>query len=529
MGERVHEVIIVGSGAAGVFAAHALRGRDVCVVDVGSGPTVSPPPGGDLYALRAQRDMLADLIGPSFESIQNIVGEELSPKLKAPHFRFVTRRPEGAGGIHSRTFRPVVSYAEGGLANAWGAQVYRYGDEDLRGFPLVATDLDPYYDRVTDVVGISGTTDDLAEFHRSDYGLDPPLALTPLADSLLSRYRSRRRYFHARGLRIGRPRLAVLSRDRAGRAGLDYRNLEFFWPRIPAIYTPAYTLREMVAAGTCRYLPGHFARRFQETGDSVHLETTDLASGETVTLRARYLVLALGALNTPRLVLHSAGDTRARLPIVENPCSFTALLAPDHLGHRLTTSAYSSQLNYVYRGRRHLPPVIGMLYGVEGLLRSDLLFNFPLAMRGCLAAARLALPAMLLLQVFYDGEPNPGNVLGVDAAGNLTVEHVPHTVEEVESRLLAAFRRIGFFGAGRMVRRLEPGQSIHYGGSLPMRETPREPYETHVDGRLTGARRVLVTDSSVFPRLPAKNLTFTIMANAARVGDGLRARLEAGE
>ena len=41
-------------------------------------------------------------------------------------------------------------------------------------------------------------------------------------------------------------------------------------------------------------------------------------------------------------------------------------------------------------------------------------------------------------------------------------------------------------------------------------------------GRLEGTSRVYVTDGSAFPRLPAKNLTYTIMANALRVADGIR-------
>ena len=39
----------------------------------------------------------------------------------------------------------------------------------------------------------------------------------------------------------------------------------------------------------------------------------------------------------------------------------------------------NAQLNLFYSGPLWKEPVVGMLYGVEGLLRSDLLFQFPLA------------------------------------------------------------------------------------------------------------------------------------------------------
>jgi choline dehydrogenase-like flavoprotein len=54
-----------------------------------------------------------------------------------------------------------------------------------------------------------------------------------------------------------------------------------------------------------------------------------------------------------------------------------------------------------------------------------------------------------------------------------------------------------------------------------MRKSPSKSYETHPNGRLHGMKNVYVADGSVFPALPAKNLSFTIMANAMRVAAGL--------
>ena len=44
---------------------------------------------------------------------------------------------------------------------------------------------------------------------------------------------------------------------------------------------------------------------------------------------------------------------------------------------------------------------------------------------------------------------------------------------------------------------------------------------TEPSGRLRGTENVYLADGSVFPRLPSKGLTFTMMANADRVGTGL--------
>ena len=84
---------------------------------------------------------------------------------------------------------------------------------------------------------------------------------------------------------------------------------------------------------------------------------------------------------------------------------------------------------------------------------------------------------------------------------------------------------MGYWSSTRFVRIPKPGASAHYGGPLPMRERPERRYETNRNGLLTGTKAVYVGDAAAFPRLPAKNLTFTIMANALRIGRAVRAEL----
>ena len=67
---------------------------------------------------------------------------------------------------------------------------------------------------------------------------------------------------------------------------------------------------------------------------------------------------------------------------------------------------------------------------------------------------------------------------------------------------------------------------MHYAGTLPMRLRPEAKYETDSGGLLFGSRRVHVVDAALFPRLPSKNLTFTIMANALRIGRAVARELE---
>lgn len=62
-----------------------------------------------------------------------------------------------------------------------------------------------------------------------------------------------------------------------------------------------------------------------------------------------------------------------------------------------------------------------------------------------------------------------------------------------------------------------PGQGSHIGGIFPMSRNPT-PNEVDLMGRPSGYERLHIVDSSVLPTIAAPTITFTVMANAHRIG-----------
>jgi choline dehydrogenase-like flavoprotein len=514
------DVIIVGSGAAGTFAAYALRGRGVLVLDVG----VTPPACslcGNLYDIRRTPDsvdLFAELIGARFESLHNVFHPYLSPKLKAPRMKFVIDANERLSPVRSRNFDAVMSFAAGGLANAWGAGLYRFTDEDLAGFLISARELEPYYDAITEKIGINGADDDLAPFFGSTRGLLPPLNIDSSGKSFLARYRRRRALLNRAGFYVGRPRLAVLTREHDGRGAHRYEALEFFRPDNPSVYTPAFTLREMIRNSEIRYEAGLLVEHYRESEAGVAVTAREVATGRTREFTAKRLILAAGALNTAKIALRSNDDYDTRLPLLDNAVSYVPLFDPLRIGATLEPEFYAAaMLNAIYAGPHHPSPIQMTLYNLCGTLRSDFLFDFPLAARGNLCAAKYLTPALLVAQLFYPDEPAPRNYLRLCPSGELELCYESKELGALEAYLLGLFRRIGYFGFARLCRYLAPGNSFHYAGGLPMKSAPHGRYETDKDGKLTKTQCVYVADAAGFPALPSKNHSFTLMANAMRV------------
>jgi len=522
----MNDLIIIGSGAAGAWAAYqaASRGLVPLVIDVGLQPVEEPALARGFFALRQQDVRQAEyLLGPEFESLHNIHQRYLSPRLKPPRLRFVTNRADELAPLARMGFDPIQSFALGGLANAWGAGVYRYHEEDLKPFSLAPTDLDPYYDILTREIGISGTVDDLHDHFGSAQGLQKPLKIDSLAERFFHSYQRHRSYFHRNGLKAGRPRLAILSEDLNDRKACSYDHLSFWQPNLSYLYTPAMTVKELIRKNKIQYADQRLVLGFKEGKEEVRIKVRDLEGNGYEELTAKMVVLAAGALNSGRIVLQSYGDYQTRLPLLENQTSLTPLLYPFFVGRPFDEVSHGlTQLNLLYSGPQWASYVQGSYYSFNSCLSSDIFKDMPLAARGNLCGIKYLLPAISILQLFYRDEPKEGNFLQLSAEGKLITSYTDkRPLGKVERHMIRLFRRAGFISHPGLSQYPTPGNGIHYAGTLPMSATSARPYQTDLRGRLNGTQRVYVADASVFPVLPAKNHTFTLMANAMRVVDCL--------
>lgn len=517
------EVIVVGSGPAGTSAAYALRGCNVLMLDTGFTPPDCSALDGNIFELRRNReDMFLPLIGEKFESLHNIHQRKISLKLKSPFMHYIVKDWEKLSPVSSRDYEGACSFARGGLANAWGAGVYRFGDDDLRGFPVTAAELDPWYKILTEHIGVSGRNDDLEPYFGHEAALMEPLRLSPFASCFLRGYENNRAYFNGRGIFVGAPRLAVLTKDHDGRKKYEYENLEFFKPHIPAVYTPEYTLTRMIRERSIHYEDGCLVESYRERDGFVEVFARVLKTGAVETFRAGKLILAAGALNTGKIVLRSNNDYESRLPFLDNPMAVMPLFRINGIGAKQEMEGASlAQMNIIYDGPLADGALQASLYGAGGPLRSDVLFDLPLPMSSNMALMKNVSECSGAVMLFYPGRAREENYMKLRPDGALEIRSVEEKLGTVENLLLRCFRKIGYLGASFMCYYPKLGTSLHFAGMLPMKERPGI-YQTDRYGRLFGARNVFIADGACFSALPSKNLTFTIMANSMRIADAVK-------
>jgi hypothetical protein len=109
--------------------------------------------------------------------------------------------------------------------------------------------------------------------------------------------------------------------------------------------------------------------------------------------------------------------------------------------------------------------------------------------------------------------------LGTDGGLRFTYSPPPDEEDRLYptlARLRKALRLLGCVAPAGMTHVRPMGSSVHYAGLLPM-TTEGGAETTTPTGRSRLYENLHFVDGITFPFLPAKNLTFTLMANAVRI------------
>jgi choline dehydrogenase-like flavoprotein len=94
----------------------------------------------------------------------------------------------------------------------------------------------------------------------------------------------------------------------------------------------------------------------------------------------------------------------------------------------------------------------------------------------------------------------------------------PARMAEAIGRITKALRSLRCVVPPGMTHVRPMGASVHYAGTLPMTRQAA-PMTTTAFGQSRDIDNLFVVDGATFPFLPAKNITFTLMANAVRVAE----------
>ena len=502
------DVIIVGSGPAGVSAAWPLveAGVRVLMLDAADTELPASPTHATLAHWRADPHRWQAEIGRDGA----LADSAMSPKFATPLARATLAGFDTAAGLSTRDYVAVGALAAGGLSRIWGALAARYGAEDLAAFPA---DLGPHYDRVARRIGVSGGD-------RPD-----PAALTPPAARFAARHMARRDGgFDLRAA----PNAVLVGEEREGRGACTACGLCLHGCARGSIYHAA---AELPALRRFRHFTYRSGMRVERLAGDAGMNVVEARAGaQSLRFAAPIVVLAAGTLMTTSLAVRRMGLAGRPLRLESNPVGGIAFLMPHLIGRALPDRSFGlGQLFYTLATDAGVEAA-GVFYGADTLPLAAIADRLPFTRATALRTARALAPALLLATGYLPGRFSD-NVLTIEedgAAGRMTIRG--HQTDTATRLLRASFaqltrhaRRRGAFGVPGSLQLLPPGADAHPAATLPMGGIG--PAATDNMGALTNVPGVFVADGAALPFLSARHPTLTIMANADRIAGALARRL----
>lgn len=514
------DIIIVGSGPAGVSAAFPLveSGLKVLMVDGGGTPQThpSPPAMPYLQARLEDEQQWQWMIGKNFHALHNL--GHVSPKLHAPTLGYVFKDFLSKNKIESKNFSAIGSLATGGLSNAWGCGVARFSDAELADFPFETRLLDKSYKIITQRIGISGgAQDDLTSYFGLDEWSQPPIEMDALHNYIYHRYNNHKQISEPHNFRLGRTRVAALSIDHSGRKACDRSNNCLWGCHRHALYSAAEELPTLKSHANFHHEAGFVVDNLSE--DDGFWSINGKQNNEHRSISANKILLAAGTLATTRLALKALGSY-APVKIYSCPAAAFLLWVPKMLGSKRGPAFGLGQLSFALDIKNGISG-FGATLGTSGLPISGFARYLPLRRRYSVDFLGGLLSSCLIGSFFLPGQLSNSTAM-LNADGSLYIEGAYNDdtldlMDAAKKQIRKEFARLGAIMLPTSFTVSPPGADIHYASTLPMRYFPTIG-ETNPLGELYGLKGIYIVDGASLSTLPEKSHTLTIMANADRIG-----------
>lgn len=525
---ELHDYIVVGSGCTGAMAAQTLveAGVKVSMLDIGVSDTkyASIIPDKDYLDIRKnESQQYRYFVGDEAEGIswgKVKTGEHLTPPRK-----HIMQLVEKYLPVESDSFSPMESLSYGGLGNGWGLGCCEFSKPEMDAAGLNFEHMQKAYTTVSARIGISGSKDDASPYtigELNNYQAAPEMDRN--FSMLFKKYNGRKNKFNSNGFYLGRPALALLTENLDGRKKYAYRDMDFYSDKDKSAYRPWITTDELRKKNNFNYIGNRLVLSFKEQTDFTEVHCINTENNIPETFRCKKLILAPGVLGTARIVLRSFNRENIKLPLLCNPYAYIPCIQPAMMGKAAEQKKMGfAQLSLFHDpGKNNFDVAMASIYSYQSLMLFRIIKEAPLNFRDAHLIMRYLMSGFIIMGIHHPEKRGHQKTIElINDPGSLTSDKLKATyilseeekekINSREKKYVRAIRKIGAYA----IKRINPGNgsSIHYAGTLPFSNS-NEDYTLKPNGLLNGTKNIFVADGSGFNYLPAKGLTFSLMANA---------------
>jgi choline dehydrogenase-like flavoprotein len=517
---------VIGSGPSGVACAHALlqRGARVTLLDAGVSLEKSR---ADLVAQMRTVPPASWSSGQIRKLKEGIVAGAKGIPLKLafgsdyPYREYDRHFPADYENV---ALRPT--FARGGFSSVWGAAMMPYSEQDVAGWPVRLSDLAGHYAAVAKFTGLSARRDDLEKLFPTYLDQPAALELSRQAKLFLGQLEKNRQPLREAGIVFGQARVGVRVAPSPQSPGCVYCGLCMYGCPYGYIYNSEDTVRTLQNDPNFTYQPDVVVTRLRETTGSIVIEGVHRISREPFAAEAGRVYLAAGVIPTTQILLSSMSLYDRTVRLKDSQYFLFPLVLARGAGdvqHELLHTL--SQLFLEISDSRISPhPIHLQVYSYNDLI-GQAVRKVLGPMAGPLEFLARSLERRLLIVQGYLHSNHSSRIALTLKKGDpdrmqLNAEPNPETKPMIRRVIRKLLRHAMHFGAvplSPMLQIADAGRGFHSGSSFPMSASPAA-MQSDMLGRPYGWSRVHIVDASALPDIPATTITFSVMANAHRIG-----------
>ncbi|MDX2180284.1 MAG: GMC family oxidoreductase [Bryobacteraceae bacterium] len=538
---EVHDVIVVGSGAAGGMAAWNLtrQGVNVLMLDAGE---------------KFRRTQFWSHVKP-WEA-----REKLAKGQRPPRF-YVDTNEQPYLTDPKNPFELVRVWGRGGKTNVWGRVSLRYSDLDFEGpardgweipWPIRYKDIAPYYDRVEQLIGVCGGDDDQPSLPGSKFHLPPPAPRC--GERMLMRAAK------SAGINVVPVRRAVLTKEHNGRPKCHFCGACGKGCDIGAFFNSSdYLIEPAFKTGRLKVTDNAVAARIlvDDRGLANGVQYFDRLTREERRVYAKRVVVAASCIDSTRLLLNSksprypnglgnSSDAIGRY-LTEQVRFHMYGFAPELIGTKAQNDdgiggehIYLPRYNYQGKKRDYLRGFGSQFWNTGAQPGLAWAKQIPGHGADFKKAVKDRFPAMIAMHPYGEVLPYRHNRVTVEGTPNdrygVPIAKIEYTIGDNERKMVAEMYDMAesIFRAAKA--EMLPftrgaidsfGSAIHEHGTCRMGDDARRA-PLNKFNQMHDVTNVFVVDGSSFTTASEKNPTLTILALAWRASDYLAGEIKRG-
>ena len=537
-----HDVVIIGSGAAGGMTAWNLtrQGVNVTVLDAGE---------------KFNRAKFWTHVKPWDWRAR------IEKGMQPPEIMLSTKE-QPYETPKDRPFDLVRVWGRGGKTNIWGRVSLRYSDLDFEGpakdgweipWPLRYKDISPYYDKVEQLIGVCGGTDDQDSLPGSKYMLPAP---SPRCGERLLQKAAK-----GIGVSIVAGRRAVLTKEHNGRAPCHYCGACGRGCDVSAFFNSTdYLLEPAAKTGKLEIIDNAVVARVlvDDKGKASGVQYFDRRTGQEHTIQARIVVVAASTIDSTRIMLNSKS---ARYPngiansndiaghyLTEQVRFHMYGFVPELRGTKATNDdgiggehIYMPRFNHRDgRKRDYLRGYGSQFWGSGAQPNAAFAKSMPGFGADFKRSVKDRYPSLVAMHPYGEVLPRRENRVTVEGTPKdrygVPIARIEYSIGENEKKMIsemydtaesvlrAAKAEILPFERGWVDKM---GSAIHEHGTLRMGDDPKRSVVNSF-GQSHEVKNLFMLDGAIFPTATEKNPTLTILAVAMRGSDYLAQEFKKG-